>query len=248
MEALHWRSPNLAKAEPHMTHILYIEASPRKDRSASIEIAQAALDAWQALDSSLTVDKLDLWSTELPEFDGPVMEAKYAGIAGTPLTDNQTKAWFEIRKIASRFVAADVLVFAVPLWNFSVPYKLKHLIDVVSQKDLLFTFDESGFGGLLAGRKALLICARGLDYNANAETPAGSYDFQKPYLETWLRFVGISEIKTVVVEKTLFGQDIDRAARERARSQAMAEVRQLSRSDGGRRAPGSEEGVRIVRF
>jgi FMN-dependent NADH-azoreductase len=211
-----------------MTHILYIEASPRKDRSASIEIAQAALDGWQALDSSLTVDKLDLWSTELPEFDGSVMEAKYAGIAGTPLTDSQTKAWSEIRKIAARFVAADVLVLAVPLWNFSVPYKLKHLIDVVSQKDVLFTFDENGFGGLLHGRKALLICARGLDYRPSGNTPAGSYDFQIPYLETWLRFIGISEIKTIVAEKTLFGPDIDRAARKSARAQAIAEVQQLS--------------------
>jgi FMN-dependent NADH-azoreductase len=214
-----------------MAHILYIEASPRKERSASIEIAQAALAAWQAADGSLTVDTLDVWSEELPEFDGEALEAKYAGIAGRLLTKSQSAAWAEIRAIAARFVAADMLLLAVPLWNFSVPYKLKHLIDVVSQKDLLFTLGERGFGGLLRGRTALLICARGLDYGPSAGTPAGSYDFQKPYLETWLRFIGISEIRTVVVEKTLFGPEVDRAARDDARGRVTAEVKRLSRAD-----------------
>ena len=216
-----------------MTHILYIEASPRKERSASIDVARAALSAWQVMDSSLTVDTLDVWSTVLPEFEGPVMEAKYAGIAGRPWTPTQAAAWSQIHMIAKRFLAADVLVLAVPLWNFSVPYKLKHLIDVISQKDVLFTFDEDGFGGLLHGRRALLICARGLDYAPSAATPARIYDFQKPYIETWLRFIGISAIWTVVAEKTLFGPDIDADARERARAQAIAAVREMQLSDSG---------------
>jgi FMN-dependent NADH-azoreductase len=56
---------------------------------------------------------------------------------------------------------------------------------------------------------ALLICARGLDYSPSAYTPADIYDFKKPYLETWLRFIGISNITTVTVEKTLFGPEVD---------------------------------------
>ena len=147
-----------------MAHVLYIESSPRKLRSASIEVAQAALSAWRKADPKLTVDTLDVWSTKLPEFDGPLMEAKYAGLAGTPLTKEQDLAWSALREIAERFLAADALVFAVPLWNFGIPYKLKHLVDLVTQKDLLFSFDGQAFGGLLSGRRALLIYARGLDY------------------------------------------------------------------------------------
>lgn len=69
-----------------MTRILYVEASPRKIRSASIEVARAAITAWRKLDTGLAVDTLNVWSTVLPEFDGPVMDAKYAGLAGTALT------------------------------------------------------------------------------------------------------------------------------------------------------------------
>ena len=98
-----------------LAHVLYIESSPRKLRSASIEVAQAALSAWRKADPKLTVDTLDVWSTKLPEFDGPLMEAKYAGLAGTPLTKEQDSAWSALREIAERFLAADALVFAVPL-------------------------------------------------------------------------------------------------------------------------------------
>lgn len=206
--------------EIKLAHVLYIEGSPRKLRSASIEVAQAAFSAWRTVDPDLTVDTLDVWSTELPEFDGPAMEAKYAGLAGTPPTEEQELAWVGIRKIAARFHAADALVLAVPLWNFSVPYKLKHLIDVVSQKDVLFSFDGKGFEGLLRGRRALLICARGLDYSPSAVTPADTHDFQKPYVETWLRFIGITDIETIIVEKTLFGPEVDGVARATARMEA----------------------------
>ena len=203
-----------------MAHVLYIEGSPRKSRSASIEVAGAALAAWRTADPQLTVDTLDIWSTELPEFDGHAMEAKYAGIAGVELTKEQQSAWHSIQTLAARFHAADALLFAVPLWNFSVPYKLKHLIDLISQKDVLFTFDERGFGGLLRGKKAILIYARGLDYSPSADIPLGAYDFQRPYMETWLQFLGITEVFDVTVEKTLFGPQIDDAARAAAKAAA----------------------------
>src|SRR6185436_3664447 len=128
--------------------ILYVEASPRKNRSASIEVARAALAEWQK-NPAVTVDTLDVWSTELPEHNGALLEAKYAAVEGTPLTPEQAAAWSRIRDIAARFLAANVVVIATPMWNYSIPYKLKHLIDLVTQKDVLFTFDERGLAGLL---------------------------------------------------------------------------------------------------
>jgi FMN-dependent NADH-azoreductase len=212
--------------------VLYIEGSPRKHRSASIEVARAALAAWKEVDSSLTIDVFDVWSEELPEFNGHAMEAKYAGIAGTQLSEEQLSAWGAIRKLTDRFHAADALVIGSPLWNFGVPYRMKQLIDVVSQKDLLFSFDGRGLNGLLSGKRALLVCARGLDYAANCTTPAERYDFQKPYLEAWLRFIGISEIALVVVEKTLFGAEMDTAARAEAKKQAADVVREYANDIG----------------
>jgi len=203
-----------------MARLLYVEVSPRKQRSASIEVAAAFIAAYRQANPADEVEVLDLWAAAMPEFDGAALAAKYAGISGTPLTPEQLTAWDGIHGLAAPFHAADKLLFAVPLWNFGIPYKLKHLIDLISQKDVLFTFDESGLNGMLSGKKAAVIYARGLDYNAAGSTPAADYDFQKPYMEMWLRFIGVTDIHSIVVEKTLFGPEVDTEARKAAKAEA----------------------------
>lgn len=211
-----------------MSNLLYIECSPRKQRSASIEVSRAFIEAYAAARPSDTIDTMDVWNLDLPEFDGEAMGAKYAGLSGTALTAAQQAAWERIGALAKPFTTADKLLFAVPLWNFSIPYKLKHLIDVISQKDVLFNFDGNGFSGRLAGRKAAVIYARGLDYfSATSNTPAANYDFQQPYVEMWLNFVGITDIATVVVEKTLFGSEVDEDARAEAKTKATVLAREF---------------------
>jgi FMN-dependent NADH-azoreductase len=207
-----------------MPTLLHIESSPRKTRSASLDVANAYIDAYRATHPDHTIDVLDLWSIELPEFDGVALDAKYAEMSNTPLNDAQQHAWAAIRRLAQRLHDADTLLFSVPLWNFSIPYKLKHFIDVVSQGGILFSVDDTGISGLLKNKKAVVMYARGLDFSMTSSTPAHSFDFQRPYLEAWLRFVGITEVESVVVEKTLFGPEVDHAARQAARERAAALV------------------------
>lgn len=203
-----------------MGTLLYVEASPRKERSASIDVAQAFLESYRQAHPGVTIDTLDIWSTPMPEFNGAALEAKYAGIAGEPLSAEQAAAWSTIRALAERFRRADHYLFSVPMWNFSIPYKLKQLIDCVSQKDLLFTFDANGLNGLLTRRRAAVVYARGIDYTSADGLPAATWDLQRQYLELWLRSVGVSDVTPVMVEKTLYGPEADLAARTSAKAQA----------------------------
>ncbi|AOI60613.1 FMN-dependent NADH-azoreductase [Burkholderia diffusa] len=204
-----------------MSTLLHIESSPRKSRSVSLDVAHAYLQAWRDAHPEHRVDVLDLWATQLPELDGDALDAKYADLSGTPLSERQQQAWAGFRQLAQRMYDADTLLFSVPLWNFSIPYKLKHFIDAVSHRGILFSFDERGLAGLLKGKKAVVIYARGLDYSRQSSTPAESFDFQQPLLEAWLRFIGIIDIESITVEKTLFGPDIDHAGRAAARERAL---------------------------
>ncbi|WP_296187497.1 FMN-dependent NADH-azoreductase [Pseudomonas sp. UBA1879] len=196
-----------------MPHLLYIESSPRKQRSATIEVAKAFIDAWQAQHAIATVDTLDVWSEPLPTFDGATLDAKYAGIQGVERTPEQAAAWARISELAERFIKADIILFGVPMWNFGIPYTLKHLIDVVSQKDLLFTFDERGLNGLLGGRKVVVIAARG--------APLDRAEHQIAYMTTWSEMVGIDEQFNIVIEKTLLGPDVDAESRQTATQAAI---------------------------
>ncbi|WP_341964368.1 NAD(P)H-dependent oxidoreductase [Pseudomonas sp. RC10] len=196
-----------------MPHLLYIESSPRKQRSATIEVAKAFIDAWQAQHTIATVDTMDVWNEPLPAFDGATLDAKYAGIQGVERTPDQAAAWARISELAERFLKADIILFGVPMWNFGIPYTLKHLIDVVSQKDLLFTFDERGLNGLLGGRKVVVIAARG--------APLDRAEHQIAYMTTWSEMVGIDEQFNIVIEKTLLGPDVDAESRQTATKAAI---------------------------
>jgi FMN-dependent NADH-azoreductase len=206
-----------------MARLLYVEASPRKDRSASIEVSRAFLEVYRVSNPEDEIETLDIWALDLPSFNGEALAAKYAGLNGVPLSSEQKAVWDDIRGLASPFLAADKLLLAVPLWNFGIPYRLKQLIDLISQKDILFSLDGFGFRGLLKARKAALVYARGLDYlSAGSSTPAATCDFQRPYMEMWLRFIGITEITDIIVEKTLFGPEVDVEARTKAKQRAAA--------------------------
>lgn len=203
-----------------MTTLLHIECSPRKQRSASLEIAHQFIARYQQNAPDTEVVTLDLWALDLPEFDGPVMEAKYAGLSGTELTEEQAVAWDALKALAAHLHRADVLVFSVPLWNFAVPYKLKHFIDVVSQKDVLFEFSpEHGLRGLLHNKRAVNVYARGMDFSA---PDAQAMDFQKPYMEAWLGFIGVTDVHSLYVEKTILGPEVDQASRLHSTEQARA--------------------------
>jgi FMN-dependent NADH-azoreductase len=54
-----------------------------------------------------------------------------------------------------------------------------------------------------------------------------SYDFQKPYMETWLRLIGITDISDIIVEKTLIGAEMDIIGRMKAKQTAKALARRF---------------------
>jgi FMN-dependent NADH-azoreductase len=204
-------------------HLLHVIGSPRTGRSASRQVANAFTEAWKERHPDGTVDELNVWEIDLPVFDGPVLEAKYAGIEGRPLDPAQADAWRIVITLAERFRQANVILFSVPMWNFGIPYRLKHLIDVISQKDVLFTFDERGLNGLLGGRTVVTIAARGVQLGA--DFPPEQFDFQTAYLTMWSRMVGITDVRVISVEKTLAGPEQDHASR----NEACEKARELAR-------------------
>jgi FMN-dependent NADH-azoreductase len=202
-----------------MTRLLYIEASPRKRHSHSIAVAQPFLAAYRAAHPEHEIDVLDLWREPLPRFDGDVLDAKYAILHKAPHTDAQREAWADIERVVARFAAADRYVLSVPMWNFNVPYVFKHYVDVVTQPTLTFSFSpEAGYRGLLRDKRALVIYASSGDYLPGTTNPRP--DYQKPFVEAWLRFLGIDDIETLAVQPTIGNPALLAASAEAAHARA----------------------------
>lgn len=189
-----------------MINILHVAGSPRKEQSVSARVTSAYLDAFTKKNPDCLIETLDIWNAKLPELNKNVIDAKYAGLNATKLNKKQSQSWESIKKIADQFHRADLILFSIPMWNFGIPYKLKQLIDLISHKDILFTFDEGCFDGMLINKKAVLISARGVNYATGTSTPESEFDFQNSYMLMWLRFIGITDVEIFKVEQTLFGR------------------------------------------
>ena len=205
-----------------MARLLYVEASPRKERSHSIAVARAFLDAYRAARPADTVEELDVFSADLPPFDGDTIAAKYAVMNSADFTDAQKAAWDRVTEVAERFRSFDKYLFAVPMWNFGIPYALKRYIDVITQPGLLFDTGEGGYEGLCDG-PALLINARGAEYNPSMP---GGFDYEEPYMKLWCRFVGLSPESILVQPTASGGPD----AAKQARAAAIEEARERAAS------------------
>ena len=203
-----------------MPTLLYIEASPRKDRSHSINVANTFLDAYAAANPGDTIDKIDLWDLNLPEFDGEKLNAKYSVMHGESPSGAEVAAWNEVQGLFDRFNTADKYVFSVPMWNFGIPYKLKHYIDVITQPGMAWSFSpDTGYSGLVTGRVVAIYSSAGVYHDGSG---AEAFDLQKPYFENWLAFVGLSDVSRVIVAPTLEAPENVEAAVAEAKNNATA--------------------------
>jgi FMN-dependent NADH-azoreductase len=185
-----------------MAQLLYIEASPRKDRSSSIAVAKTFIETYRENHSNDQIEAIDLWQAPLPEFTGEVINAKYAIYHGQEFSEAQKRAWSAVEKVITQFTGADRYLFSLPMWNFGIPYKLKHYIDVIVQPGFTFSFNsEEGFNGLVTGKPVAAVYSRAGTYGP--ESAMDNYDLQKTYLETVLGFIGFSDFQSIVIEETL---------------------------------------------
>jgi FMN-dependent NADH-azoreductase len=194
--------------------LLHLACSPRAD-SESAAGARIFLDQFRRVRPDWDIDLMDLWRDHLPEFTGEILDAKYARLNGKAFTDAQRDGFAEAERIAIRLSLADRVLISTPMWNFSIPYKLKQWLDVIIQPGLTFRFDPAqGYLPLLKDRPTLVILASGGDFVTGMNR--GRVDMATPYLREALRFVGISNVRFVPLGPTTGPAEPIRDARKSA--------------------------------
>ena len=115
---------------------------------------------------------------------------------------------------ADEFLAADVVVIGAPMYNLSVPARLKAWLDSISIPRKTFRYTEKGPEGLAGGRKVVVAYASGGFHRGPEE------DFVDPYLRSFFRLLGIKDIDVVRAE----GLNMSEDHRARAMQAAKAEI------------------------
>ncbi|HEY1471547.1 MAG TPA: NAD(P)H-dependent oxidoreductase [Candidatus Acidoferrum sp.] len=201
--------------------LLEIQSSPRGESSDSITLTKSFIEACKSANTSIVVDTLNVWHERLPEFDYEAIGAKYKAVKHETMTEAESNVWERIQSLIQRFQNADRIVLGTPMWNFGLPYKLKHLIDLVAQRNYLFTYDGKQYGPLLNVEKAVAVYTRGSRYLEGTPIPP-SFDYQAPYLDFWLRLIGVGELRSVIVDNA-WNQDRQESEVSLAKGKATLE-------------------------
>lgn len=198
-----------------MIKLLHIKASPRDGLSHSSKAADSFIAALRDNTSDVTVTELDIWDADLPHLNGPLLAAKYARLAGRAFTGDEASAWDQIGELVRNLDVAHAILISSPMWNMSIPYRLKHYIDLVTQPGLSFSFDPStGYTPLLRARPVVVVLASSGDFSQGPSW--GRPDLASPYLTEALKFIGLTRAEIVRVGPTIGNPHAVAASAQRA--------------------------------
>lgn len=189
-----------------MSHLLHIDASPRGERSHSRRMTQEFVKQWQQFHPNDTITYRDIGHNPIPHVD----EAWIAAAFSPPEQHTpELRAAIELSdQLVDEFLAADIYVIGVPMYNFSVPSGFKAYIDQIVRIGRTVAFEPQDganvFKPLVLGKKMFIVETRG----DSGFQPGGRYaemNHHDPYLRTVFGFLGITDITFVHVENDEYG-------------------------------------------
>ena len=187
-----------------MSTLLKINASLFSNHGQSSQLTERFVAAWQASHPDTSVFSRDLAVEPVPHLDGARVTAFFAkpeerNAEQQAIVDFSDALIAELRQ-------ADTVVIGLPMYNFGVPSTLKAYFDHIARAGVTFQYTAEGPQGLLTGKKAYILAARGGRY---AGTPK---DSQTTYVRDFLGFIGITDVEFVYAEGLNMGDDSKNSA------------------------------------
>lgn len=181
-----------------MTNILRVESSIKGEASVSRRLTDRITARLEAANPGANVTLRDL-SKGVPQIDGAWIGAVF--IPAETRNPEQAKIAAYSDALLAEVRAADILVIALPVYNFGVPAPLKAWIDHLARKGETFTYTETGSEGLLKNKRAIVALS-------SDGTKIGSeIDFASGYIRHMLGFFGITDVEFVAADQMLFNPD-----------------------------------------
>ena len=192
--------------------ILRIDGSARHEGSVSRQLADELVQQLQVEHPGARLLHRDL-ATGLPLVSADWVAANFTDPAQRTPQQRNELAMSDM--LIEELQAADAIVMAVPMYNFSVPASVKLWIDLVCRAGMTFRYTPIGPQGLLADRPVYLVMATG-------GAPLGSaVDFASGYLRHLWGFLGINDLRLIGADGLNRGAE---AALAGAREQMRAAV------------------------
>ncbi|NHM32495.1 FMN-dependent NADH-azoreductase [Neobacillus terrae] len=184
-----------------MSNVLYITAHPLEiHQSYSLTVGKAFIDTYKEYNPNDQVVHLDLYKADIPYLDADVFhgwEKLQNGDSFDLLTPSERSKVGRLAELGGQFLLADKYVFVTPMWNFSFPAIMKTYLDAVAVSGKTFKYSKKGSKGLLKGKKAIHIQARGDIYSEGQEA---QWEMGNRQLETIMKFCGVKSFEGIILE------------------------------------------------
>ncbi|MFP7572267.1 FMN-dependent NADH-azoreductase [Marivita sp. S2033] len=181
-----------------MTNILRVESSIKGDAAVSRRLTDRIVARLVAANPDAVTVTRDLAAGIRP-VDGQWLGAVYTPTEARTESQQATAAYADA--LLDEVKAADVLVIALPVYNFGLPAQLKAWIDQLARKGETFRYTEAGPEGLLPGKRAIVA------YTSDGTKLGSEIDFASGYLRHILGFFGIADVEFVAADAMAFGAE-----------------------------------------
>lgn len=195
------------------TRILRLDTSVFGESGSSTRLSDALTAKLRSLYGEVEVVHRDLASEPLPHFSIDVINALQSEERAR--TPEQVKVKALADTLIEELLAADILVVAAPMYNFGIPSTLKAWIDYVARAGVTFRYTSAGSEGLVKCKTLFLVTTRG-GIHKGQET-----DGAVPFLQTYFRFLGVTDIRT------LYAEGLAMAEKEEQFAAALASIDHL---------------------
>lgn len=197
-----------------MSRVQIIESSARQQDSVSRQLTRDFIEQWQAAHPADSISVRDLAVNPVPHLDAHLLGGWMK--PQEQRSSDELQALARSNELTDEVLAADVLVLAAPMYNFTIPSTLKAWLDHVLRAGVTFKYTPTGPQGLLTGKRAFVLTARG-GIHAGATS-----DHQEPYLRQVLAFIGIHDVTFIHAEGLNMSGDFHEKGLNQAKAQLAA--------------------------
>lgn len=205
-----------------MNKVLQLKTSifdTQDNQGVSSQLGDALVSRLREGDAGIALVTRDFSKDPVPYFDNAWLQA----LSTPPDERSQEQA----EKVAfsdaliSEVQEADTIVIGVPMYNFAMPAALKSWTDHIARAGVTFRYTDTGPVGLLLGKKVYVVLSTG------GQHQEGVTDFLRPYLRTFLGFLGMTDVEFIVAN----GLNMGEAPRKEGLRKARVQIQDLNLTD-----------------
>ena len=214
----------------HM-NVLVINASPRRERSLSRQLAHAFVARWQALRPRDAIVERDVGIEHPPLLTEAWIAACFT--AEDQRTPDQRAVLAYSDAAIDELAQADIVVIATPRYNYGMPAALKAWFDQVIRINRTFHFDRTEktwpLSPLLSGKTLVLLSASG-EFAFQTGGLRETWEHLEPHVRTCAHYLGVAahDLHHVAIEYQEFGDQRHRDSLQAATDAATALASELA--------------------